>query len=831
MKNGLFPDPILSYSEGEFVRLRKWFAPLYFIFSTLVVVSFQNCSSQFQTAQPQMSSLNSDSLAVPTISFNQTPMLINTAAHTLTFEVDTDRIRSVMCQVNSLPTFDCSNFRIELSNLVDGDHQVRVIVVSTAGMSAENSIVIRKDATVPTVSVSMSPSAQTALNSAQFVFAASDLLSGVDRTECSLDQAAFASCISPVSLADLAMGSHNMRIRAYDRAGNISAIYSHTWMIDANVPTAVISSGPQLATNSTSASFVFTGVGAQTFQCQLDTAAFANCTSPHAITNVGGNMAHTFRVRAVSATGVVGTPANYTWAHDSIVPTTPTLMSAVPAITAQRNNSVSFSSQDSGTGIARYECLNAGAYSACTSPRSFSNSADGNYSVQVRAVDQAGNISTTSSVSWLVDTTGPTLAFSSAPASTTSATTMTFSFTASDARTTVMTVRCSVDAGAFANCTSPFTTSQLAVGNHNFRVQAVDQAGNMSELTHAWAQQAVVVPSPNPSNMRMVFMAHGHQARTIMSCDDGLTWINDRSDNPATRCWVDGNPNYVECDHTPVSARGLDAGNGWFYTAYGWGYPGTARRSRDGINWEIISRNRNSNGIILTDNGLLTWFSEGGDYPISTDFGTTWSVTRPPGNYYVGRNVASVGNKIWLSSDDESRALYSADGGRTIQAMTIPNLNRELKVAEGNNVIVMLSSRYTNNVVTNYSIRSTDGGLTWVSQVVPTGNVSWSDLIFNGTEFVTWAGGQRYTSRDGQAWTATAVTIAVNVVEGPVAYDPNTRTYVHVSASWGNYYANQRAFRSTNGITWTQLSTQAFPGGHPITKIISAPMEARFCPN
>lgn len=819
------------------MRFKKWFAPLYIALASLVVVSFQNCSSQFQTAQAPEGLLTSDSLAVPVISFNPTPMLINTAAHTLTFELDTDRIRSVMCQVNSLPAFDCSNFRIELNNLVDGDHQIRVTALSTAGVSAENSIVIRKDASVPTVAVSMSPSAQTALATAQFVFTANDLLSGVDRTECSLDQAAFAACTSPYSLTGLSMGSHNMRIRAYDRAGNVSVLYSYSWMIDSSVPTAVISSGPQLATNSTSATFVFSGVGAQTFQCQLDTAAFATCTSPHAITNVGGNAAHTFRVRAVSATGVVGTPANYTWTHDSIVPTTPVLMSAVQAITAQRNNSVSFSSQDSGTGIARFECLNAGQYAACVSPRVFSNVVDGNYSVQVRAVDQAGNVSASATVSWLVDGTGPVLAFSPAPAGTTSATTMTFSFTVSDARTTVTSVRCSVDAAAFAACTSPFTTQQLAVGNHNFRVQAVDQAGNMSELTHAWAQQAVVVPPPNPDpptvpgNMRMVFMATGHQARTIMSCDDGQTWINDRSDNQAARCWVDGNPNYVECDHTAVSSRGLDAGNGWFYTAYGWGYRGTARRSRDGINWEVISSNRTSNGIILTDNGLLTWFSEGGDYPISSDFGTTWSVTRPPGNYFGGGGVASVGNKIWISSDDESRAMYSADGGRTIQSVTVPNLNREIKVAEGNGVIVMLSSKYQNNMSINYSMRSTDGGLTWASQVVPTGSASWSDLIFNGTEFVTWAGNQRYTSRDGQAWTTTTVTIPVNIVEGSVAYDPNTRTYVHVSNSWGRYYASQRAFRSTNGITWTQLSTQAFPGGHPILKIISAPMEARYCPN
>lgn len=819
--------------RGGRVRLKRWLTPLYFLLVTFVLLSFQNCSSQFQIDESPVGFLDSTSLAVPTVSFNPTPLLINAATHTLTFGVDTEpsQIRSVMCQVNVLAAFDCSNFRIELSNLIDGDHPIRVTVVTVAGVSGERSIVIRKDSTVPTLSVSMNPSAQTALTSAQFVFSSNDLLSGVDRIECSLDQANFSVCMSPHSLSNLSMGTHNMRIRAYDRAGNVSIIYNYSWMIDSNAPTVVISSGPQLATNNASATFVFSGVGAQTFQCQLDNAAYANCTSPHAIANVTANSGHTFRVRGVSATGVTGAPVSYSWTHDSIAPAVPVLMSAVSNITNQRNNAVSFSSQDSGTGIARFECMNSGQYATCSSPMNYTNVMDGNYTTQVRAVDQAGNVSVAASVSWVVDTMPPTVVFSQTPVSTTTATTMSFSFTATDSRTMVASLRCSVNMASFTNCTSPVTTSQLTPGSHNFRVQATDQAGNMSQLAHSWTQTAVTnPPDPEvPGNMRNVFLATGHQARTIMSCDDGLTWINDRSDNAAARCWVDGNPNYVECDHTPTSSRGLDAGNGWFYTAYGWGYPGTARRSRDGINWEIISSNRSSNGIILSANGLLTWFSGSGDYPISSDFGTTWSVTRPPGNYFGGGGVARTGNKIWISSDDESRALYSPDGGRTIQAVTVPNLNREVKVAEGNGVLVMLSSRWQNNIQTNFSMRSIDGGATWTSQVVPTG-ASWSDLIFNGSEFVTWAGNRRYTSRDGQTWTTTQVSISFGVVEGSVSYNPTTQTYVHISNRWGSYYASQRAFRSTNGINWTELSTQAFPGGHPILKIISAPMEARFCP-
>ncbi len=450
--------------------------------------------------------VDASSLIVPNITFNPTPLIINTASHTITFQLDVEssRIRSVMCQVNTLPAFDCANLTIPMTNLIDGDHPVRVTVVTTGGQTAEASLVIRKDSEVPTVTVSSMPSSQTALTTAQFTFSANDLLSGLDRIECSLDQAAFTACTSPHSLTGLASGSHNMRIRAYDRASNASTIYTYTWLIDANVPTVVIASGPAAATNSTTATFVFSGVGVQTFQCQLNAAAYANCTSPHTISNVGANAAHTFRVRGTSATGVMGAAASFAWTHDSIVPTAPAMMSAVPVITNQRNNSVSFSSQDSGTGIARFECLNAGQYAACTSPQSFANVADGSYSVQVRAVDRAGNVSTTSSTSWTVDTVAPTLAFSQTPAATTSAVNMVFTFTATDSRTAVASIRCSVDMANFADCTSPYTTPQLAVGNHNVRIQATDQAGNMSQITHSWSQTAATTPASRFASAREV---------------------------------------------------------------------------------------------------------------------------------------------------------------------------------------------------------------------------------------------------------------------------------------------------------------------------------------
>lgn len=477
--------------------IKKWTALAAFSVVTFTTLTFQNCSSQFQVNESQVDGvLDSNSLLVPVITFGSQANTFNTSTHNISFSIDIDSslIRSVTCQIGIMESYDCSNLNIELRNLIDGDHPVRVTVVTTAGVTSQNSMIVRKDTESPLLIVTSAPPSQTASTSAEFVFIANDSLSGISRFECSVDQANFSSCMSPLNLSGLASGARNIRIRAYDSAGNVSSLYNYNWLIDTSVPTVIISSGPAPATNSNSATFVFSGIGVQTFQCQLGTAAFVNCTSPYTLSNLAINTAHVFRVRGINSIGVTGSPTQLSWTHDSIAPAAPSVMSAVTSITNQRNNSISFTSQDSGTGLARFECLSSGQYNPCTSPMSYSNVADGNYSLQVRAVDRAGNLSAVTNLSWTVDTVGPTITFTQNPSSSTSAVNMTFSFEATDSRTAVASLRCSVNMATFNDCTSPYITPQLAPGNHNFRVQALDQAGNMTQISHTWTQTVVTTP-------------------------------------------------------------------------------------------------------------------------------------------------------------------------------------------------------------------------------------------------------------------------------------------------------------------------------------------------
>jgi hypothetical protein len=112
-----------------------------------------------------------------------------------------------------------------------------------------------------------------------------------------------------------AEGSYTVHVRASDSLGNTTPAGSQisaTFTIDVPPPTPVISSGPELDTTSTTATFVFSDSEAGvTLLCRLDGGSFASCTSPKTYTALSSG-AHTFYVEAKDPVGNVSS-ASYSW--------------------------------------------------------------------------------------------------------------------------------------------------------------------------------------------------------------------------------------------------------------------------------------------------------------------------------------------------------------------------------------------------------------------------------------------------------------------------------------------------------------------------------------
>ncbi|MBS0321920.1 MAG: hypothetical protein JSR18_15350 [Proteobacteria bacterium] len=101
---------------------------------------------------------------------------------------------------------------------------------------------------------------------------------------------------------------------------------------DTIAPTVSFTSTPPNPTTSTSASFSFTANEAgSTFECSLDGAPFASCTSPHGVSALSV-APHSFAVRATDPAGNTSSPITYDWTVEAVVPPPASTAVPVPAL-------------------------------------------------------------------------------------------------------------------------------------------------------------------------------------------------------------------------------------------------------------------------------------------------------------------------------------------------------------------------------------------------------------------------------------------------------------------------------------------------------------------
>lgn len=314
----------------------------------------------------------------------------------------------------------------------DGSHAIHA-VATPSGDAATADIVV--DGTGPPASVLTQTPPAVSGDSVTFAYTEAEASATV---ECRLDAAAFEPCESPVDYAGLSAGSHTFQARATDTVGNVSATTSYTWTVNLTVPTLAIGFPTMAAryhdtgftagcgTSSTgdvcgsaeddvavvtvsvslrqaSTGLYWTGLG---FLGAVETWLPASGTDAWTYAIAAASLPegdYTLRARASDGTNI-GYDAR-TFTVDRTAPAAPTLTSEPPP-TSGPSATVAFTTTDPTAG---FECrLDAGAWTSCASPRTYTNLADGSHTVAVRAVDGAGNTSAATSTTWTADATAPT---------------------------------------------------------------------------------------------------------------------------------------------------------------------------------------------------------------------------------------------------------------------------------------------------------------------------------------------------------------------------------------------------------------------------------------
>jgi large repetitive protein len=161
------------------------------------------------------------------------------------------------------------------------------------------------DTTAPDTIITAGPSGLNANTNVVFEFTGSD--NGTPAAElqfeCSLDGSPFGGCTSPHEFPVETLGVHTFEVRAIDLALNVDATpISRTWtLVDLTAPDTTIDTGPVAVSESADVTFTFSSnEPTATFECALDSAAYAVCTSPLSI-SVATSISRPPAIRGVSS--------------------------------------------------------------------------------------------------------------------------------------------------------------------------------------------------------------------------------------------------------------------------------------------------------------------------------------------------------------------------------------------------------------------------------------------------------------------------------------------------------------------------------------------------
>ncbi|MDX6200176.1 MAG: large repetitive protein [Actinomycetota bacterium] len=394
------------------------------------------------------------------------------------------------------------------------------------------------DTKLPTVPVVTAPASPSSNSAPVFTFTTD----GDTTTTCrvmrgsvvAVDTVACAGGTFTAPLAGQPDGDYVVMVTAVDPATNTSTGSSSVYTYDTTKPLAPVVTGPAGPAQNRNPGFNWTGEAGARSECSLQEktgtpGAWVACATPYAPT-LPRDGSWVLSVRLVDAAGNISDPGSSgAYVLDTTAPTTP----VVTAPTSPgRDLSPSWSaSTEEGS---RTECRLSGpgqpaTWVPCTLPMATPITADGTYTLDVRATDVAGNVSAPGTGTYVLDTTAPPAPLVVQPASPGRIRNPSVTFTAEPGTTG----SCRLTHGATvlsdsAPCASPATLNLTGLndGTYTLSIRAVDLAGNIGPAgtatyvldTTAPAAPTMTLVAGSPSSDRAPVFGFNAELGTTPSC-------------------------------------------------------------------------------------------------------------------------------------------------------------------------------------------------------------------------------------------------------------------------------------------------------------------------
>jgi len=248
---------------------------------------------------------------------------------------------------------------------------------------------------------------------------------------------------------------------------------------------------------------------------------------------------HTFDVKATDAAGNTDpTPASYSWTVNAAVPDT-VVMTGPSKKTKDTSATFTFDSpapaiSSAGKSIrpaalvVTFECsLDNSAFSACTSPKTYTRLKVGSHNFRVRVIADGVSDPSPAAFDWTIDKTAPTITITGKPSVISKDANPNFSFSSNEDST----FECSLDSvngGAFAPCANPQQYFGVADGKRTFQVRAFDAAGNPAKKAakYAWTVDATppdttitVMPANPTTSTSATFKFTSTEKKSTYQCN------------------------------------------------------------------------------------------------------------------------------------------------------------------------------------------------------------------------------------------------------------------------------------------------------------------------
>ena len=329
----------------------------------------------------------------------------------------------------------------ESHSLVDGDGTYTFSVKQTDAAGNTSPVATDTydlDATAPETTIDVGPSGIVQTPDVTFEFSSDDPTAGF---ECSLDDAGFTPCTSPLDITGLSDGGHVFDVRAVDPVGNDDpSPAAGAFVIDTGAPGEPTIDAPPSPSNDDTPSWDLTGEPGATFECKLEKGGtvlsdWLSCGSPVTYTMTDGDGTYTLFVRQIDQAGNPSPAATSDYIYDTVAPAAPSIVSPSP-----NPGNLTVPSWDfNGEPGANFDCqlekdnVVLEPFSNCLPPELYGLSdGDGDYVFTVRQIDIAGNVSPTASDTYTLDTAAPETSIDSGPTGIVATADVTFNFSSDD---------------------------------------------------------------------------------------------------------------------------------------------------------------------------------------------------------------------------------------------------------------------------------------------------------------------------------------------------------------------------------------------------------------